>query len=177
LYGADFFVGRRETVLASANVVAPLVADLVAPLSVLDVGCGYGEWMEAFSAAGADVLGVDIAAPEGDLFIRHDLTVPLDLGRTFDLVVSLEVAEHLPADAADTLVDSLARHGETILFSGAVPGQEGKGHINCQPHGYWHAKFADRGFAMSDPVRPLVAGDHRVSPWYRDNIFVYERQL
>lgn len=174
-YGPEFFVGRTETVVLSASVVVPLVAELVDPLSVLDVGCGYGEWMEAFWATGADVHGVDIAAPDGEQFQRHDLTEPLELGREFDLVVCLEVAEHLPEAAADTLIDTLARHGNSILFSGAVPGQEGKGHINCQPHHYWHAKFEERGFATFDVVRPLIAHDLRVSPWYRENVFLYGR--
>jgi hypothetical protein len=119
------------------------------------------------------MLGVDIAAPEGESFLRHDLTVPLDLGRTFDLVISLETGEHLPGEAADMLVASIVRHAGTIMFSAAVPGQEGKGHINCQPHEYWHEKFAALGFQVCDLIRPLIAGDWRVSPWYRDNTFLY----
>ena len=174
LYGREFFAGRSPTVIRSADVVAPIIHTLFAPSSVLDVGCGKGEWMSAFSALGASVFGVDIAAPDGDLYLCHDLTTHFDLGRTFDLAVCLEVGEHLPEDAADTLVDSLVRHSDRVLFSAAVVGQEGVGHINCQPHEYWHDKFAARGYAMDDPVRPLMAGDQRVSPWYRDNIFVYE---
>ena len=37
-YEADFFVGRRVTVLASAHVVVPVIKDLLHPQSVLDVG-------------------------------------------------------------------------------------------------------------------------------------------
>ena len=59
------------------------------------------------------------------------------------------------------------------MFGAAVPGQEGKGHINCQPHDYWHAKFGDRGYDMFDAIRPLIADDARVSPWYRNNMFLY----
>jgi hypothetical protein len=121
------------------------------------------------------IVGVDIAAPDyRPNFIRRDLTEPLDvLGRRYDLVVCLEVGEHLPEEAAGTLVESLVRHGDTVLFSAAVPGQAGKGHINCQPHGYWHGLFDGHGYAMSDTVRPLISRDGRVSPWYRDNIFLY----
>jgi SAM-dependent methyltransferase len=173
LYTPDFFVGRSETVNASAAVVVPIVQQMLAPRSVLDVGCGQGEWLEAF--AGPEVFGVDIAAPEGEHFLRHDLTEPLYLWRKFDLVLSLEVGEHLPEEAAFTYVASLARHGDCVLFSAAVPGQEGKGHINCQPHEYWHERFYFLGFEVTDPIRPLVAGDVRVSPWYRDNIFLYQR--
>jgi SAM-dependent methyltransferase len=172
IYEAEFFAGRSETVTASARVAVPPVCDLLSPQSVLDVGCGQGEWLEEFSKYCPDVFGVDIAAPEP--YLRHDLNYPLDLERTFDLVVCLEVGEHLPPAAADVLVDTLSRHSENVLFSAAVPGQEGKGHINCQPHVYWHSKFLARGYLVEDSVRPLIAHPD-VSPWYRDNIFLYVR--
>lgn len=175
LYGPAFFAGRSETVSLSASVVAPVIEQLLAPRSVLDMGCGQGEWLFAFAQTAPDQLGVDIAAPEGDQFLQHDLTEPLDLGRDFDLVLCLEVGEHLPGDAADTLVASLVQHGDDVLFSAAVPGQDGKGHINCQPHEYWHEKFGAHGFDVYDVVRPLIAHDPRVSPWYRNNTFLYMR--
>lgn len=171
IYDQSFFAGRSETVALSASVVAPVVKDLLAPRSVLDVGCGQGEWLEAFALD--DMFGVDIAAPEGEHFAARDLRHPLDLGRTFDLVVCLEVGEHLPAECAEQLVESCVRHGNTVLFSAAVPGQEGKGHINCQPHEYWHAYFSLYEFETLDIVRPLIANDGRVSDWYRRNMFVY----
>ena len=160
IYDTEFFVGRSETVSASAYTVVPIVCELLAPQSVLDLGCGQGEWLEAFGLD--DVMGVDLVAPAP--YLAADLTYPLDLGRTFELVVCLEVGEHLPQASADTLVDSCVRHSGTVLFSAAVPGQEGKGHINCQPHDYWHDKFAKRGYATLDPIRPRVVGSHAVSP-------------
>jgi hypothetical protein len=138
---------------------------------VLDLGCGQGEWLEAFGDVGK--VGVDIAAPEGEHFIRHDLQLPIDLHRTFDLALCLETGEHLPAAAADVLCDSLARHSRTIVFGAAVVGQEGIGHINCQPHEYWHQKFEARGYVTNDSIRPMIRHNHLVSPWYRDNMFLY----
>ena len=173
IYTPEFFVGRGETVNASAAVVAPIVKKLLAPMSLLDVGCGQGEWMKAFSLP--TMVGVDIAAPEGEQFIQHDLTVPLDLGRTFDLVLCLEVGEHLPEESAETLVATIVWHSDQILFSAAVPWQEGKGHVNCQPHEYWHEIFVDYGFVTYDAIRPQIAGDSRVSWWYAQNIFLYSR--
>ncbi len=173
LYGPEFFVGRRQTVIDSAAVVVPVVVDALQPASVLDVGCGMGEWMDAFAEHAAHVYGVDIAENDRDNYLRWDLTWPLDLGAGFDLAVCLEVGEHLPETAADTLVDTLTQHSDTVLFSAAVVGQEGVGHINCQPHDYWHAKFAERGYTMSDPFRPLLISDGRVSAWYRNNLFLY----
>jgi 2-polyprenyl-3-methyl-5-hydroxy-6-metoxy-1,4-benzoquinol methylase len=64
--------------------------------------------------------------------MAQSLDSPLDLGRAFDLVISLEVAEHLPESAADAFIDSLVRHGDVILFSAAIPFQGGHRHINEQ---------------------------------------------
>ena len=101
LYAPEFFVGRSETVTRSAMVVVPIVRDLLAPQSVLDLGCGQGEWLDAFGLE--DARGIDIAAPFQHM--RRDLTDPLYLGRTFDLVVCLEVAEHLPVEAVVGLAE------------------------------------------------------------------------
>lgn len=173
VYDETFFAGRSETVTRSAAVVVPVLKDMLSPLSVLDVGCGKGEWLEAFGLD--DVYGVDIAAPEGERFLQHDLARPLELNRTFDLVLSLETGEHLPARAAEVYAQTITRHSRTVVFGAAVPGQEGKGHINCQPHEYWHSMFDSYGFAMFDTIRPLIQHPS-VSPWYRDNIFLYVRR-
>jgi hypothetical protein len=173
LYGPAFFAGRSHTVAQSATAVVPHLMALLSPRSVVDFGCGQGEWLDAFPVD-VETMGVDIAAPERMNFAQLDLTEPIQLG-TFDLVLCLETGEHLPEDSADTLIDTLVRHGDVVVFGAAVPGQEGKGHINCQPHRYWHDKFEARGFETRDVIRPLIENDARVSPWYRSNMFVYRR--
>jgi SAM-dependent methyltransferase len=75
LYGPAFFEGRSHTVSQSAGAVVPHLMQLLEPKSVLDVGCGQGEWLDAFPLA--DKIGVDIAAPEREGFIRWDITYPM----------------------------------------------------------------------------------------------------
>ena len=174
LYGESFFAGRSETVARSAAIVVPVLVELFQPASLLDVGCGQGEWVAAFGLE--DSVGVDIAAPALQHYLRHDLTEPLELGRTFDLVLSLETGEHLPESAAPQLVDTIASHANHyVVFSAAVPGQGGIGHINCQTHDWWHQLFFHHGFEPQDLVRPRIALNPNVSPWYRDNIWAYVR--
>lgn len=173
LYGPAFFEGRSPLVQQSAAAVVPHLIDLLAPESVLDIGCGKGEWLEAFDLPLERRCGVDVAAPDGPEYAKRDLTQPLHLGTTFDLVLCIETGEHLAAPFADTLVDSCVRHGGDIVFGAAVPGQEGIGHVNCQSHEYWHEKFAARGYEMFDVIRPRIKNDDRVSPWYRNNMFLY----
>jgi SAM-dependent methyltransferase len=152
-----------------------------APRTLLDVGCGRGAWLaEWLRKANVAVTGVDghyvdprsLLIP-AERFVAADISQPLDLGRRFDLVECLEVAEHLPGSCADTLVDSLVRHGDLILFSAAIPGQGGEFHVNEQPYDYWRAKFATRGYETYDAIRPLVAGLDDIEPWYRYNSFVF----
>jgi len=103
------------------------------------------------------------------------LRVPIDLGRHFDLVVSLEVAEHIPHASADTFVDSLVRHGDIVLFSAAIPGQGGTFHVNEQWPEYWGKRFKARGYVGIDCVRPLVWEDPSVDYWYAQNVFLFVR--
>jgi SAM-dependent methyltransferase len=151
---------------------------------LLDVGSGHGAWAAEWSRAGVDdVIGVDgeyvrsaqLAIPP-EKFVAHDLSMPLDLHRRFDLVQSLEVAEHLSAEHAEIFIDNLVRHGDVILFSAAVPHQGGEHHVNEQPPEYWRKRFADRGYDVFDWVRPLVAENREVKAWYRFNTFIYANQ-
>ncbi len=180
-YDETFFAYTDEQALRSARALLPVVAQALAPRSVLDVGCGRGGWLAVWKELGAtDVVGVD-----GDYVDRNalqiaqgehraaDLAAPLALGRRFDLVQSLEVAEHLPASAAGTFVDSLCAHGDLILFSAAPPGQGGTGHVNEQPYDYWRRQFAARGYACFDWVRPQVCARTEIEPWYRFNTLLY----
>ncbi|WP_162877238.1 glycosyltransferase [Mycobacterium persicum] len=180
LYTPAFYDGQAAGSSASAMVMVPMLAALTRPSSVLDVGCGVGGWVATWLDNGVDAIGVDgdyvpraqLCIP-ADRFIDHNLTTPLDLGRRFDLVTCLEVAEHLRPEAAETLVDSLCRHGDVIVFSAAVPGQGGTGHINERWPSFWAALFATHGYRPYDLLRGRLWWDTRCEWWYRQNVLVY----
>ncbi len=162
----------HETSPAAAAVIAPILIAMIEPASVIDVGCGVGSWLEAFP--GLSVLGIDEHDP-ADVscpYRQHDLRQPFSYGR-FDLALCLEVAEHLPAEAAPTLVASLVEAAPVVAFSAAIPGQVGHGHVNCQWPGYWRSLFAEHGYTQYDSIRALVWDDERVAWWYRQNTFLY----
>ena len=71
------------------------------------------------------------------------------------------------------MIDNLVAHGSLVLFSAATPGQGGEHHLNERSYDYWRSLFAKRGFVMLDLIRPGVAGNRAVEPWYRYNSFVF----
>jgi hypothetical protein len=103
----------------------------------------------------------------------------VSLGRRFDLVVSLEVAEHLDASAADGFVASLVRHGDVVLFSAAIPFQGGHHHVNEQFADYWAERFAAHGYRALDFLRPQIWSESGILWWLRQNVllFAHERAL
>lgn len=138
--------------------------------SVVDVGCAVGVWLAVFRELGvSDVLGIDGYAPTEMLqipesqFLKADLSQPLRLDRRFDLAICLEVVEHLPATSSDSIIESLTRLSDYVLFSAAIPFQGGNGHINEQWPDYWISRFAKHGYVPIDCIRPRIWNDPRVT--------------
>lgn len=183
-YDTDFLRYTHSTAKRSAQVIVPIIEGAMNPKSVLDVGCGPAAWLEVWKEHGAaEVLGVDgeyvdraTLAIDDSEFVASDLGGSIDLGRRFDLVQSLEVAEHLPASRARGFISDLCRHSDIVMFSAAPPGQGGENHINEQPYAYWRGLFSEYGYVVVDFVRPLVASRREVAPWYRYNTLLYVKR-
>lgn len=186
-YTSEFFATLQAGSRGSAREIVPLILELVHPKSVIDVGCGDGTWLSVFQEFGIeDYLGIDGDYVDGeqlqipaDRFLDFDLKQSISIEKTFDLVLSLEVAEHLPADCADTFVDSLAKLGEAIVFSAAIPYQGGTEHINEQWQNYWVTRFQSRGYQVIDCLRNKIWDNAKVEAWYAQNmlIFIKEERL
>lgn len=179
-YNQAFFQKINEGALAAADVIIPELKLALEFKTVLDVGCGQGAWGVNFNEK--DYMGVDgdYVKPESLLidpsqFKAVDVSKPFNLRKKFDLVISLEVAEHLPEHAADTFIDNLCKHGDTILFSAAIPGQGGNGHLNEQWQSYWAKKFKAKGYRSFDIVRPFV-WNADIEYYYKQNIIVYSKK-
>lgn len=169
----------------AASQVVPLIIEHFKPKSILDVGCGIGTWLSVFKENGVqDVTGIDGEYVDRHLlkehvnlqhFIPKDLSKSFNLERKFDLVISFEVAEHLPASSARIFVQSLCRHSETILFSAAIPHQGGQNHLNEQWPAYWMELFKDAGYDCYDGFRKLIWDNKEVDWWYKQNIFLFSK--
>jgi hypothetical protein len=154
---------------------------MVRPSSVIDVGCATGTWLRAWQEQGVEeVIGVD-----GDFLDRSlleispsrfravDLSSELRLEEEFDLVMCLEVAEHLPPTRAPSLVRDLTRLGTTVAFSAAVPFQGGEGHINEQWPDYWASLFREHDYEVVDCVRARLWDEPEIPWWYAQNLLLF----
>src|SRR5688500_2763644 len=114
IYPAGFYENRREQTAHAATRILGALPPAVRRQSVADIGCGTGTWLAAALAAGAaSAFGIEgqWVTPEmlDDQRIRF---APQDLEQRFtgprvDLALSLEVAEHLTPERADSFVADL----------------------------------------------------------------------
>lgn len=184
VYTNAFYSDRNTLTRTSAEAVVSIVAGLVHPKSVVDLGCGVGTWLSVFRGMGCDeVLGLDgdyvdrkLLEIPAEAFRAADLAAPIRIEREFDLAMSLEVAEHLHAHHAEEFVRSLTRLAPVVLFSAAIPFQGGVHHVNEQWPAYWHAFFRKEGYVCIDLFRDTLWERSEVLYWYRQNCLLYVRE-
>lgn len=173
--------------LSSANIIIDYMLNRFSfnPLSVIDVGCGLGQWLNVFQKmCTASIRGIDGRhVPAQDSFISEVYRVRTDIeeyiylaaSEKYDLALCLEVAEHLDKVHSSQLIQKLTSLSDNILFSAAIPGQTGENHVNEQPHRFWLDKFEERGYTVLDPFRKVFWNDSRVNWWYSQNLFLLSK--
>lgn len=180
----------RSTVEGPAARSAPTIAEQIVtalrPRAVLDVGCGTGALLAALRERGCEVYGLEYS----DAALRYCRARGLEVSkfnlekdifepRKFDVAVSMEVAEHLPQEAADRYVFLLTQAAPFVVFTAAPPGQGGIDHVNEQPPSYWIRKFQDRGFQHVADLSKQWADDWKASGnvqgWYCENLMLFRR--
>lgn len=179
-YLTEYYVNLRSK-REAANIVIDLLLQILNPKSIVDFGCGPGVWLSVFQERGiTDILGLDgFWIPDEELVIPIENIKRLDLSKEmpnisrYDLVLCLEVAEHLPELMADQLVHNLTDASDIILFSAALPLQGGTHHINEQWPWYWQKKFGERGFVGVDALRGPIRFENSVGKHYRQNLILY----
>lgn len=168
--------------LNDPRIILPLVVEILKPKNVVDIGCGIGTFLKVFKELGVEeVLGLDGPWVNKNLLRKYiadnefqqvNLEQGFTLGKKYDLLVCLEVLEHLDEKYADTVVESLTKAGKYILFSAAVPGQMGQNHLNEQWIEYWSDKFEAKGYKTYDVLRPIFWNNKELARWYKQNMFL-----
>ncbi|KAH3725513.1 hypothetical protein DPMN_051357 [Dreissena polymorpha] len=90
--------------------------------------------------------------------------------------MSLEVAEHIPADFQSVYVDNIVRHAkEGIVLSWARPCQGGYQHIRERPFEYVVNLLDGLGFSHDKDTSERLRNAAEFS-WLRNNVNVYRRK-
>lgn len=179
-YGSEF----NNT---SAEIIVPEVIKLVQPKSVLDLGCGIGNWLSVFEQQDIKKLyGVDGEHARSQFILDEKYFIATDfeneesyttiLDEKIDLAVCLEVVEHLTEKTGQKIVEFLCNSTNIIMFSAAVPHQMGENHINEQHPCYWQELFAQRGYVFYDIFRQKYWNHTEIKWWYKQNMFLVAKE-
>ncbi len=144
--------GRSPAWMARMGEIAEAVQVTLKPDTVLDAGCAMGVLVESLRGRGIDAEGVDISefaiAQVPDEFAPYcrqaSLAEPID--KQYDLIISIEVLEHIPEIELQKAIDNLCNSTDRILFSSTPFHYEDPTHINIKQPEQWSAEFAKRGF-------------------------------
>jgi SAM-dependent methyltransferase len=155
----------------------------------IDVGAGTGAYAAAATRAGRQVVACENSAHARKVAKRQKVDIrPFDLnlnpaadvGGPFDLAYCFEVAEHLPPDLGEKLVDFIAAQAPLVVFTAAQPPYRGGiGHINEQPRQYWIERFEKRGMTYDDATTKALSAEltekMKVAWWLGENVSVFRR--
>jgi SAM-dependent methyltransferase len=143
---------RTDAWLAFFDKVAERIIADFQPGSVLDAGCAKGFLVERLRARGVQAWGIDISefAIKGvhpdikDYCFVGSITEPLP--QTYDLIVSIEVVEHMNPEDSTRAIENMCRSCDNILLSSSPYDYKEATHINVQMPDYWARQFARHGF-------------------------------
>ena len=137
--------------------VGKMVAEKYAAKSAIDIGCGLGYYLAGAKDAGATrLVGLEYMYENAKNHICSDVVDFVKAGNamepisegTFDLVISIEVAEHILSEATDQFLENITQTSDHIIFlTAAPPGQGGTAHINERPRDFWIDAVEERGFS------------------------------
>lgn len=105
-----------------------------------------------------------------------DLSQPFNLNETFEVVISLEVAEHIPKEFEDIYIENITKHSSKyIIISWAVPGQGGKGHVNEQSNEYVLNLFKQLAYTHEEEITQYLRNSITNCSWFRNTLFVFKK--
>jgi hypothetical protein len=159
-----------------------IIGTMYNPERVADLGCGDGRYCAIFKAFGWPVVhGYEGTLNISKLGVYDDimflnLTKKRVIGIDYDLVICLEVGEHIPPKYEQTVLDNIAEFtSRYLVLSWAVPGQySASGHVNCQPNDYIIQQMANRNIKFSDKTTYKLR-EHSEFKWFKKGVMAFKK--
>lgn len=156
MYSRDFHKSIENDEHPQAVRLADYIATHIRPAVFLDFGCSTGLYLREVKARMTDVSAQGFEFAEDAVryglcsdIVQCDLTKPLTLTkRQNTLGLCLEVLEHIDDAHWLTVLTNITEPCDRLIFSAAVPGQGGTGHINCRPKIDWIRRFHEVGWVV-----------------------------
>jgi glycosyltransferase involved in cell wall biosynthesis len=162
-----------------ANRLAAWVKQELNPSTLLDIGCGPGHFVDSFRDCGIDAKGIDV---DDRVHGKEHLTYQslFDItNENADVVVCMEVAEHIEQELEDQVVSKVVSTvGKTLIWTAAAIGQGGIGHINCKNKNDWAEKLTSAGLVRNVEKEQQLITDMKKGihmGWFTNNLLYYER--
>ena len=150
--------------------------------SVLELGAGLGCYTHYFnnSRRFSQIFGYEGASNvfevSGGLINQADLTLKQDFGQTFDWVICLEVAEHIPEEYESIFVENLISNSpKGIVLSWALPTQPGSGHVNGKANDYVIALMGSKGYDFDAEKTSFLRSQAELGWFQRTTMVFYLR--
>jgi 2-polyprenyl-3-methyl-5-hydroxy-6-metoxy-1,4-benzoquinol methylase len=146
--------------------------------TVVDIGCGNGRYTMYLNENGFDCIGFDGSplTPEitNNLCAIKDFSYPVNVGK-YDLVLCLEVGEHIPVEYEQIFIDNICRAAKKdVILSWALIGQGGEGHVNCRNNEYIITEMLLRGFNL-DINKSNYLRERSTLDWFRGTIMYFKK--
>lgn len=185
-YSVEYYQILNGTEATQAMKLAELIVEMYNPKTVTDLGCATGLYMACLMQLGVACRGVELSqnALDPRVCLVHpnsisvsDLREVIMFPDTSDVVLCLEVLEHIPEEFADRAVKNVVSAGKVLIVSPSPHGG-GEHHHNPQPKDYWMKKFESYGYKeVPEKTQKIQSGlaevDH--ATWI-DNIYVLEKE-
>lgn len=191
-YTTDFYK-NHEKYKTIYHFIADMIVGNFRPQSVIDLGCGCGFLLERMHEQGVTTIFGLEQSQEAQVCWTDEMKKYLHLGdilrydfseiQQADLVVCMEVGEHISPHKSESLVTKVTQLAKYLVWwTAAQPGQAGDGHINTNSLCYWERQFNARSFVANWEVTYQLKQEMLRNqmlclgfPWFRDNLVVYQR--
>lgn len=149
--------------------------------SVADLGCGLGDYCKYLKEHGIPLVHGYEGTPDIKEIAVYDDIMVLDLskrrwvGINYELVLAIEVGEHLPVEHEETFINNVLEFTKKdLVLSWAIPGQGGEGHFNEQSNEYIIAKFMGAGLRF-ERKRTWALRQASTLRWFKNTAMAFRR--